>query len=185
MKIEFKPNKISFDAAGFTADIINHVQLAMIRVEERYIEEMRKAVDETVTAPQEWLGGIKDAIHHIETIIAGNVITYVVGINTPQGSAEWERAMVVAYGMGELGLLGNMIWAGGGRMVWNNELAGEKQQSKVRGEHELPKSWYHAGSWFIQNATQIMKTMYVDLMEEALTSLPSDIVSRHIIVTAG
>lgn len=192
VKVEFKPNKISFDEAGFRSEIRTYVRFALDEAEEEYIKLMREGVDETVTAPNEWLDGIKESIRHLETIMEGDIITYVTGVSSPEGSAAWMRAMVVAYGMGELGLNGNMIFAGPyGRSVWDNDLAG-KTTSKVTRVHEIPtddeespgyKTWYHAGSWFIQNATANMRVRYNDTMQAALEVLPADIVSRHIIVS--
>ena len=183
VKVEFKPNKISFDEAGFRNEVRSYVRIALDEVEEEYIKLMREAVDETVTAPKHWLEGIKDSIRHLETFLEGDVITYVTGVSSAEGSAAWMRAMVVAYGMGKLGLNGNAIYAGpAGREVWDNDLA-EKTTSKVQNTHELPPSWYHAGSWFIQNATANMRVRYNDTMQAALQVLPADIVSRHIIVS--
>lgn len=183
LQISFKPNKISFDEGGFRNEVRAYVRLALDKAEEKYIELMQQAVDETVTAPQHWLGGIKDSIRHLETLLEGDVITYVTGVSSAEGSAAWMRAMVVAYGMGKLGLNGNAIYAGPeGREVWDNDLAG-RTSSKIKESVEIPESWYHAGSWFIQNATTMMRTIYADTLQDALDVLPADIVSRHIIVS--
>lgn len=183
VKIEFKPTKISFDEAGFKNELRSYVRIALDHAEEEYIKLMQEAVDETVTAPKHWLEGIKDSIRHLETLLEGDIITYVVGVSSAEGSAAWMRAMVVAYGIGKLGLNGNAIYAGpAGREVWDNDLAG-KTTSRVQNTHEIPPTWYHAGSWFIQNATSNMRVIYNDVMQEALQALPADIVSRHIIVS--
>lgn len=183
MKIEFVPYKITMDAAKVKAVIQPYVLQALEKIEEKYIELMGIGIDETSTAPQHWRDGIKTDLKHIDAIITGSIIEYVCGLDYAEGTGAWMRAMVIAYGMGKLGLNGNKIMAGPkGRIVWDGELENQIPSS-VENEHEIPQSWYHAGGWFLQNATSKMRTLFGDIAEDVFSSIPKGALLSCVTVT--
>lgn len=139
--------------------------------EEFLIDLMKEAIDETSTAPHEWRETLKSDLKHVEDIVTQQMIQYTTGVEYPEGEGMWMRAMVIAYGMGKLGLNGNVIMAGPyGRSVWDGDLLSHKP-SDVLDEHEIPQSWYHAGGWFIHNAMSNMRIVFKDAIEESLSGV--------------
>lgn len=182
MKIEFRPTKITVDSSKLIPLIRPYLELAASKVEDKYLELMGQGIDETSTAPQGWRDSIKADLKHIDSIVTNTVVEYICGLDYEQGTAAWMKAMVIAYGMGKLGLIGQTIYAGPkGRMVWDSNLDG-KIPSAVETEHEIPQTWYHAGGWFLQNATIKMGTLFKDIAEDALSAIPKNIIRTCITV---
>ena len=184
MKFELKLNKISIKAEPSIKDMMPHIRKALDRAEQELIELMCEAIDETSTAPHKWRNALKKDLKHVSDEISSNQITYTVGVNYTKGTGAWMRAMVIAYGMGILGLNGEKIMAGPkGRMVWDKDLE-NKIPSRVETEHEIPLSWYHSGGWFIQNAISNMRIIYKDAIEQELADMPSSVIAKHVKVIA-
>lgn len=168
MKFKLELNKISIKPAAVVKDLTPYLKKALDYAEEFLIDLMKKAIDETSTAPHNWRDALKKDLRHVEDIITKDMIRYTAGVEYPEESGAWMRAMVIAYGMGKLGLNGNEIMAGPeGRIVWDKELE-NRVPSKVKDEHEIPQSWYHAGGRFIHNAISNMRIIFRDAIEEAL-----------------
>ena len=166
-------------------DIIPYLKQALDAAEEQLIEFMQEAIDETSTAPKNWREQLKNDLHHVSDEVLNNQIKYSTGVDYAEGTGAWMRAMVIAYGMGILGLNGNVIMAGPkGRMVWDGELE-TRIPSQVENEHEIPDSWYHSGGWFIHNAISEMRSLYRDIIEDALSSMPNTVFSKNIQVKTG
>ena len=183
MNIEFRPSSITLDYGKLISIIRPYIMIAIERVEEKYIDLMGIGIDETSTAPQGWRDGVKADLKHIEEIATNTAIEYVCGLDYAQGTGAWMRAMVIAYGMGELGLTGQTIHVGprGRYPVWDNDLERQKASDAYR-EHDLPKTWYHAGGWFLQNATVKMTTLFQDIAEDALSMIPTNAIRACITV---
>jgi hypothetical protein len=182
MKIEFRPTKITVDSGKLIPLIRPYLELAASKVEDKYLELMGQGIDETSTAPQGWRDSIKADLKHIDSIVTNTVVEYICGLDYQQETSAWMRAMVIAYGMGKLGLNGNKIMAGPlNRTVWNWDLT-HPIPSNVKNEHEIPQSWYHAGGRFLQNSTMIMGTLFKDIAEDALSAIPKNIIRTCITV---
>lgn len=178
--IQFVPYQLSFDTAKLRVAITPYVIKALTKAEDWLIDEMQKAIDETSSAPHDWRNELKGELRHVETIIENDIITYVTGVEFAFGGAEWLRAMVIAYGMGELGLNSYTIYAGPeGRIVWDNDLA-TKVPSKVKVSHPLPDSWNHAGGDFVGNAIRNLEVVYEDICADAFSSIPASVFSSCI-----
>ena len=168
MKFKLNLNRISIAPARAIGDMTPYLRKAMDYAEEWLLQLMGEAIDETTTAPHHWREALKKDLHHVEEEITPHMIKYMTGVDYQQESGAWMRAMVIAYGMGKLGLNGNEIMAGPeGRIVWNWDLT-HLVPSKVKNEHEIPESWYHAGGWFIHNAISNMHVIFKDAIEEVL-----------------
>lgn len=173
MNFQLNLNKISITPTGVVSDLTPQLRKAMEIAEKWLIDLMAEAIDETSTAPHDWRDSLKADLKHVEDEVSRDMIKYIAGVDYAEGSGEWMRAMVIAYGMGKLGLNGNEIMAGPrGRIVWDNDLLNQKP-SDVETEHEIPESWYHAGGWFIHNAINNMRIIFKDAIEESLSSLPA------------
>lgn len=171
MDFKLNLNKISLAPARVLNDLTPCLKKAMDYAEEWLIQLMGEGIDETSTAPHEWRDALKKDLKHVEDYVTAQMIKYVVGVDYPEGSGEWMRAMVIAYGMGKLGLNGNEIMAGPkGRIVWDKTLL-SKKPSDVEVEHEIPETWYHAGGWFIHNAMENMKIIFEDAIQEGLIGM--------------
>lgn len=184
MNLNLKLNKIEIDTQGVISSMMPYLKSALDKAEEKLIDLMKKAIDETSSAPKNWRNALKNDLHHVSEEILGTQINYIAGVEYAEGSGAWMRAMVIAYGMGIYGLNGNKIMAGpAGREVWDGDLE-NKIPSRVEQEHEIPRSWYHAGGWFIQNAMSNMKAIYADIIESELRNVPVDVFRKNIKVTA-
>lgn len=183
MKFSLNLNKISLAPARVLNDMTPYLRQAMDYAEEWLIQLMGEAIDETSTAPHDWRDALKADLKHVEDEVAGMMIKYTTGVEYQEGSGEWMRAMVIAYGMGKLGLNGNQIMAGPkGRIVWDKTLLSQKP-SDVENEHEIPESWYHAGGWFIHNAISNMRVIFKDAIEETLNGVNlHDVFYKNLIV---
>lgn len=183
MRFELKLNKISMDVAGVKNAMLPYLRKALDVAEEKLIELMKQAIDETSTAPSKWRDSLKEDLKHVSDEVLNNQIKYSTGVEYAEGSGAWMRAMVIAYGMGIYGLTGQMIWAGPyGRTVWDNDLE-KKKPSEVTREHELYESWQHAGGWFIHNAMSNMEAIYKTTIESELRNMPASVFSSNIKVT--
>lgn len=141
MKFELKLNSISLNPVKTVRDMKPWLIKALGEAEKLLIEFMQEAIDETSTAPERWRDQLKKDLHHVSEEVADNYIRYYTGVDYAQGTGAWMRAMVIAYGMGKLGLNGNKIMAGPeGRIVWDGELE-NRVPSKVKDEHEIPETW--------------------------------------------
>lgn len=168
MNFKLELNKISLKPAGTIRSLTPYLKKAMDHAEEFLIELMKEAIDETTTAPHEWRDALKNDLKHVESVVESDMIKYTTGVDYQKETGAWMRAMVIAYGMGKLGLRGNEIMAGpAGRIVWNGDLT-HLIPSAVETEHEIPDTWYHAGGWFIHNAIYNMRIVFKDAIEEAL-----------------
>lgn len=178
--IQFVPYQISFDISKLMTAIAPYVTRALNSAEDRLIDEMQRAIDETSSAPTDWREELKGELRHVETVIKNDIITYVTGVQYNVGGADWLRAMVITYGMGELGLNSYTIYAGPeGRMVWDGDLA-TRIPSRVKTEHPIPDSWNHAGGDFVGNAMRNLEVLYKDICEDAFTSIPASVFSSCI-----
>lgn len=182
MNIVFKPTEIELDTTKLLQAMSPYIALGASRAEEKFLEFMGIGIDETSTAPHGWRDSVKADLKHIETIITSNSIQYVCGLDYGEGTAAWMKAMVIGYGMGIKGLSGQRIMAGPeGRIVWDGNLDAQIP-SKVKYQHEIPQSWYHAGGQFLQNATSKMQTLFADIVEDALSTMPRNIILSCITV---
>ena len=173
MNFQLDLNKISISPAGVVSDLTPYLKKAMEVAEKWLIDLMAEAIDETSTAPHDWRDSLKADLKHVEDVVSKSMIEYVAGVDYQPESSTWMRAMVIAYGMGKLGLNGNEIMAGPlNRIVWNWDLT-HLIPSNVETEHEIPESWYHAGGWFIHNAITNMRVIFKDAIEESLSDLPA------------
>lgn len=180
MKFELKLNKISLDTAAVRRDMKPYIKQALDDAEEWLIELMWDAIDETSSAPHEWRDALKSDLHRVSEEALKDHIKYSVGVDYPEGTGAWMRAMVIAYGMGIYGLNGERIYAGPyGRIVWDNDLE-NMVPSQVENEHEIPMTWYHAGGWFIHNAISNLRTIYDDVIESAMANMPDAVFSKNV-----
>ena len=178
--IQFVPYQISFDIPKLMTAIAPYVMRALNSAEDWLIDEMQRAIDEMSSSPRDWREELKSDLRHVETLITNDIITYVTGVEYSVGGADWLRAMVIAYGMGELGLNAYTIYAGPeGRMVWNGDLR-MRIPSRVKDRHPIPDSWNHGGGDFVGHAMQNLNVVYRDICEDAFTSIPASVFSSCI-----
>lgn len=169
------------DAGGVKASMLPYIRAALDKAEERFIDIIREEIDMVSGSPHEWRRMLKAHIKHIREEITGDVLRYYIGPGYPDDpeNASWMRAMVIAFGNAP------PIYAGPkGVEVWDDDLWGRKA-SEVETRRPIPRSWYHEGRNYIENALTILRTEFVDIITAEMESMPASVFSSNIKVSAG
>lgn len=146
--------------------------------------EIVKTVHGDGPGKPDWRDELAEELTEVYRIVTQEAIEVGVGLpNMTYASAGYKfiRAMLIAYGGGSAAG-GKAMHTRPGQLVWDDDLL-DYAPSQAVTTYDLPAAFNQPGNDFMANAMRIMKTHFVDVLDSAVTKLPTDLFSRHVHTT--
>lgn len=180
---------IKFDWAKAKQRLLPYLRTALDEASDEYVKMLKQEVH-TVTdvgrtgggAPGKpaWRNELDADIKKLWIQESEKMLEAAVGANDGygEGSYSYVRAMLIAYGSGSRahGAPGwrkhaAMHTGPRGRVVWDDDLSGQKTSAATR--HNLPLEFNQYGNDFINRAFELMKLHFDETMKKALEHMPA------------
>lgn len=198
--LAFEPCTIQIETNKLTEFILFLTNPVMNKVGEEFLKVVEKEISHIKTTKPQFkrdvindLGkvgkSIGDKSGYIYPEANGYVYTWKFGVVASKSDSDislWMKAMVIAYGMGQKskapGWTPQRLMAGPYRYPrWDGRLE-KRKPSEVKELTPMPDSWAHSGNQYIESASRIFQSRYIDLVESLMRKyLSRNKVPRNVI----